>query len=270
MSYILDALKKSEKERQRGTLPDMLTVQDIVAERPGRRYVWVYFLLAALFLNAGIFAWWLGFSHTEKTKAVQPSIAEHASPPVPVKDAAEAVPDRDKPTAVSPEATSPELRPVAKKILPVNENAVSANSDGNSVRSEGVQEVSDVQRKILPDRPVSVSSAIKPSKPSPEKVKQAEGADRLPTGPTGGLVEMPDENKIYKLKELPSSIRQNLPSFSISALMYSSNPASRMVRINDQMMYEGQDLTAEVKLEEIARDGLIFRYHKYRFYVGVK
>jgi len=269
MSYILDALKKSEKQRQRGTLPDMLTVQDIVAERPGRRHVWVYFLLAALFLNAGIFAWWLGFSHTEKKKAVQPSIAEHASP-VPVKDAAEAVPDKDKPAAVFPEATSPEMRPVAKKILPVDESAVAANPDRNSARSKGIQEASDAPRKVLPDRPAPVSSAIKPSERSPEKVKQAEGADRLPAVPTGGPAEMPDENKIYKLKELPSSIRQNLPSFSISALMYSSNPASRMVRINDQMMYEGQDLTAEVKLEEIARDGLIFRYHKYRFYVGVK
>lgn len=269
MSYILDALKKSEKERQRGALPDMLTVQDIVAEKPGRRFVWVYFLLAALFLNAGIFVWWLGFSHTEKTKAVQPSIAGHASPAA-VNDAAEAGPDRDKPVAVSREAIGPEVRPVAKKVLPVTESTVSANPDRNSVRSKRVPEVPDVQRKIVPDLPASVSSTIKPSELSPEKVKQAEGANRLPSVPTGGLAEIPDENKIYKLKELPSSIRQNLPSFSISALMYSSNSASRMVRINDQMMHEGQDLTAEVKLEEIARDGLIFRYQKYRFYVGVK
>ena len=47
MSYILDALKKSEKERQRGALPDMLTVQDIVAEKPAKRLSWVYLLAAA-------------------------------------------------------------------------------------------------------------------------------------------------------------------------------------------------------------------------------
>ncbi len=53
---------------------------------------------------------------------------------------------------------------------------------------------------------------------------------------------MPDENKLYKLQELPSAIRQDLPVFSVSALLYSSNPDSRMVRINEQMMHEGQDL----------------------------
>ena len=81
---------------------------------------------------------------------------------------------------------------------------------------------------------------------------------------------MPDENKLYKLQELPSAIRQDLPAFSVSALLYSSNPASRMVRINEHMMYEGQDLTAGVKLEEITREGIILRYQKYRFYVAVK
>ena len=60
MSYILDALKKSEKERQRGTLPDMLTVQDIVAEKPRKSLVWVYLLGVVLSLNAGMMVWWVG------------------------------------------------------------------------------------------------------------------------------------------------------------------------------------------------------------------
>ena len=76
MSYILDALKKAEKERKQGTLPDMLTVQDIVAEKPKKSRVSVYFLAAALVLNAGIFVWWLGFSHTAKTKVSQTATTE--------------------------------------------------------------------------------------------------------------------------------------------------------------------------------------------------
>ena len=128
----------------------------------------------------------------------------------------------------------------------------------------------DVQSKLVTDRPASGSDTPKPAEISTEKAKQAEGAGRLPSGPANGFAEMPEENKIYKLMELPSSIRQSLPSFSVSALLYSSSPASRMVRINEQMMHEGQDLTAGVKLEEITRDGLIFRYQKYRFFVATK
>jgi len=32
MSYILDALRKSEKERQQGTVPDFMTVQDAMVQ----------------------------------------------------------------------------------------------------------------------------------------------------------------------------------------------------------------------------------------------
>ena len=80
MSYILDALKKSEKERQRGVLPDMLTVQDIVAEKPAKHLHWVYLLAAALLLNAGALVWWLSFSHTNKSNVVQTSRADNISP----------------------------------------------------------------------------------------------------------------------------------------------------------------------------------------------
>ena len=81
---------------------------------------------------------------------------------------------------------------------------------------------------------------------------------------------MPDENKLYKLQELPSAIRQNLPAFSVSALLYSSNPDSRMVRINEQMMHEGQDLTEGTKIGRDCQGRDHTQYQKYRFYVGVK
>ncbi len=93
MSYILDALKKSEKERQRGALPDMLTVQDIVAEKPAKRLHWVYLLAAVLLLNAGALVWWLGFSHTNKTNVVQTSKTDNTSP-LSVNEAAQAVPGK--------------------------------------------------------------------------------------------------------------------------------------------------------------------------------
>ncbi len=269
MSYILDALKKSEKERQRGTIPDMLTVQDIVAEKPEKHFMWAYLLVAILILNAGVFVWWLGFSHTKKAKVIETSKAGNISL-LPANDTAQTAPDRVNSSLYSTQPISPKLGPVAENSAPVIENAVSANTDSNSDRSKVVQEIPDVPRKISPNSPASANYIIKPSEPAPAKSEQAERTVSLSSELAGGLAEMPDENKIYKLRELPSHIQQNLPSFSIAALMYSSNPSSRMVRINNQMMYEGQDLTAGVKLEEITKDGVIFRHQKYRFYVGVK
>lgn len=270
MSYILDALKKSEKERQRGTLPDMLTVQDIVADKPKKRLAWwAYLITATVILNAGMFVWWLGFIYTEKAKVVQAPVIEKA-PLLSINDVAQTGPGRDKLFPDSAQRIVKESSPVAKNIVSAGVSAPSVNPDNSLPQSRG-QAVPDIQRKTSPDKLASVKDAVKPpAAPTPAKQEQAENSAHIPSGPTGDHAEMPDENKIYRLKELPSSIQQGLPTFSISALMYSGNPASRMVRINDQMMYEGQDLTAGVKLEEITKDGVIFRHQKYRFYVGVK
>ncbi len=261
MSYILDALKKSEMERQRGTLPDMLTVQDIVAEKPSKRLPWVYLLAAALLLNAGVLVWWLGFSHINKSNVVQTSKTGNISP-LSVNESAQAVSGKVMPSADPVQSITSEVRPADRNIAPVIENSEPATSVKNQHPLKGLQEVQT--------HPVSASNTIKPSAPAPVKSEQPAGAGRIPSDPAGGLSEIPDENKLYKLQELPSAIRQNLPAFSVSALLYSGNPDSRMVRINEQMMHEGQDLIAGVKLEEIARDGIILRYQKYRFYVAVK
>lgn len=269
MSYILDALKKAEKERQRGTIPDMSTVQDIVAEKPKKRFIWAYLLVAILILNAGVFVWWLGFSHTKKAKVIETSVTAK-TPLLSANDAAQTIPDRVNSSLDSTQPISPKLGPIAENSAPVIENAVSANTDSNSGRSKEMQKVPDTWEKISPHNPVSANNRVKPDEFPPAKAEQAESTAPLSSEPADALAEMPDENKIYKLRELPSRIQQSLPSFSIAALMYSGTPSSRMVRINNQMMYEGQDLTAGIKLEEITKDGVIFRHQKYRFYVGVK
>ena len=261
MSYILDALKKSEKERQRGILPDMLTVQDIVAEKPAKPLHWTYLLAAALLLNAGALVWWLGFSHTNKTNVFQTSKTDNISP-ISVDESAQAVPDRVKPSPDSTQSIGSGFRPAGRNTVSVIENNESPASSGKQQPPKGLPEIQA--------HPASAENTIKPSEPVPVKSEQTAATGRLPSDPTGGLSQIPDENKLYKLQELPSAIRQDLPAFSVSALLYSSTPASRMVRINEHMMHEGQNLTEGVKLEEITRDGIILRYQKYRFYVAAK
>jgi general secretion pathway protein B len=269
MSYILDALKKSEKERQRGTLPDMLTVQDIVAEKPKKRFLWPALLVAVLLLNAGVFVWWSGFFQTKEAKIMRNSMPDVALPSS-TNEATQEISGRDKSTPESAEPISPELSSVDSNIAPLIKKPVSPLVDKNSLRSKGPDGMVDVRKKRLPAHAVSPNDTTKAVEFPLAKTEQSEGSGRLLSEPASGIADIIDENKLYHLKELPPSVRQNLPSFSISALMYSSNPASRMVRINDQMLHEGQELSAGLKLVEITKDGVIFRHQKYKFYVGVK
>jgi general secretion pathway protein B len=75
---------------------------------------------------------------------------------------------------------------------------------------------------------------------------------------------------VYNLYELPPSIQQNLPAFSITAHIHTGDPASGMVKVNGQTMREGQELSPGLRVEEIIPDGVIFRYQNYRFRVGLK
>jgi hypothetical protein len=59
MSFILDALKKSDQERQRRAAPSIHTEHSTATEQPWeRRRLWPYLVIPALLLNAGLFFWW--------------------------------------------------------------------------------------------------------------------------------------------------------------------------------------------------------------------
>lgn len=81
MSYILEALKKSDQERQRGTVPDLHTVQGSLTEQRERRPRWPYLVAFALLLNAGLMLWWLRpwLSQAQRTAAQTSTDSSHAS-----------------------------------------------------------------------------------------------------------------------------------------------------------------------------------------------
>ncbi|MDH4232437.1 MAG: general secretion pathway protein GspB [Nitrospirota bacterium] len=267
MSYILDALKKSAKDRQRGNLPDMLTVQDIVVERPKKRLVWPFLLAVVLLMNAGALVWWLAFSQTEKAAENPTGNASFSSDVN--KAAEEAAGSAHLSSEFSPPATT-ELKPAGSAPAPLTKKTTSDVSVREPFRSKGEKDVPDIQREAAPHQPGAVNNALAIPESGPAKPKPTDPAVRLSPEAAGALPEVLDESKLYRLSELPPSIRQNLPSFSISALLYSSDPVSRMVSVNGQMMHEGEYLTGGVRLEEIAKDGVIFRHNKIRFRVDIK
>jgi general secretion pathway protein B len=78
MSYILDALKKSEAERSRGSVPTLL----IPAQTQFRSSVAIWVLLGALIVNACLFAAWMFWPAAPTTpQAVAPAGIPAPTPP---------------------------------------------------------------------------------------------------------------------------------------------------------------------------------------------
>jgi len=261
MSYILDALKKSEKERKQGTVPDLMTVQDIMVQEPKRRSLLSYLLLVALLLNAALLAWWLVPWQSKKPRVVTHSTAgqQHES-----KAGAFLSPDLTTVSSSGIMVTKKGPVPELESTVPKKE----ADSETTVQQKKPLQTSTDLQEQTS-DEVMSSIDKRSLRETSPPVQQQTQITRQVPSElkPTKKRLA-PGENKIYNLDDLPLSIRQSVPPITISVSLYSNDPDSRMAKINGSMMREGDYLTADLKLEEITPDGVIFSYQSYRFRTG--
>jgi general secretion pathway protein B len=256
MSFILDALKKSEKERLHGSVPDIMTVQDTVLYEPGNRSFWKYILLVALLLNGGILTAWLVFQGAAKPVAVDSTDSQK------IESAALADLDTVSSAVIPAEINNNDQIP--DPVLPVETDRVSRQNkagiagtraegdlDSNTTRNRVAEETPESRdtKSVLYSAPAEKKDRIEPMLSREERILSlpVPAEQSLPVGQYVSI----DKEKVFTLKELPDSIRKDLPEINISAYMYSSNPMSRLVTINDQIWHEGETLMPGMKLEEI-------------------
>lgn len=222
MSYILDALKKSEQERQRGSVPDLLTVQAEIVQSPRRSFPWAYLIAAAVLLNAGIAVWWL--------------------------------------------LPAPAGRPEVPAAAPVQQQASGLKEERQLKAAEQPLPEGETKQPKKEAAPHQADRTALPSNPAPEPTK----AERPAVSSEPVSIPPADPGRIYNLKELPAALQKGLPKFGLSAFMYASDPALRMVRINDQMMREGQELSPGLRLQEITAEGVVMTSQGYQFFISMK
>ena len=232
MSYILDALKKSDQQRQRGMKPTLHTSQTNVIALQQPAYLF-YTVLAAILICAGIAIGWL-----------RPWQPEQALPEV-KSIVAKSTIARTQPSNPVPQTALLKIpqQPIPEMLLlpPTPEPVVLA-------------QVSLVQKQDKPDLSIPKVVAKTP------KAKVASVPEK-----TTPIEAAPDQREVWAMAELPASIQQAIPKMSISGLVYSGDHEGRLVGINDQLMREGEYLVPGLKLEQITPDGVIFSFKKYRF-----
>jgi hypothetical protein len=102
------------------------------------------------------------------------------------------------------------------------------------------------------------------AKETPESIAQPELA------PVSAISRMPpEEPPIVDLAELPLEIRERLPSVEVTAHIYASDPALRMVKINGYNQREGDWLAQDHQLIEITETGLVLQWIDRRYRMDV-
>jgi general secretion pathway protein B len=233
MSYILDALKKIEQKRAQEEAVKPLSFYEAAGgAAPRKRALWPILLVAALILNAGVLFWWIGFRGGDK---------------------------KETPVQAAPSAPSVALRnPVdqlkaIKKELPALHPTTAPVPDEKEKKKEKLP-VQKAEEKVAPPKPAKVESP--PAKPKEEIPAEKTVARK--------------SNRVFNVEELPEGVRKSLPSFKVSAHVYTADPEGRLIRINDRTAQEGQEAGPGIKVEEIVPGGAILSYQGYRFRVGMK
>jgi len=141
------------------------------------------------------------------------------------------------------------------------EHRETANTAGIKTKDVGSENSPAPQAAQSGPLPAAASSNA-PNLPA-ESVK----ADRSATPPPGS--RHGDKGKTPDYRELPASLKQELPELNISGHFYDADPAGRLIVVNGRTLREGQDVSVGLKLEQITASGAVFSYQGSRFSKGV-
>lgn len=238
MSFILDALRKSDQQRQRSATPTLTTAQTTAAPPRQPALLW-YGLMAAALVGAGILIGWM---HQAPSEPVAMTI-----PPGPGKP----VETRGPAFTAAPLAAAPET--FRKPEPPAPQREATTPLPAATPPSLTAVKPPTAVTPPLPGPAVVATTAKETAAPRPAE----------PANPVAGDAQR--ESSVMLLSELPPAIQQEIPKLSILAHSYSSKPKARFVFINDRMVREEEYPVPGLRLEQITPDGMVFSYRGYRF-----
>lgn len=229
MSYILEALKKSEQERKQGAVPNIQSVHKGSAsydepDESNSGVAFKLFLLALVFVFIGGagFLWYERlFPAGKEQQLVQNTLPA-------------------EPAALQAGKTTPAIKPAA--------------------RPEQTRQV----QAPTPPKPIVSPEPVKSPKPEPvvqaPKVSPKVVYSDKPLDATPEPVSVQDLEQAVAIAQLPASIRKSLPAITFTGHVYSNTPKRRSVVLNGKKLREGNSLNGELVLIAITPEGAILSY----------
>jgi general secretion pathway protein B len=229
MSFILDALKKAEAERQRQTGPTLLEVR---VTQPRRRFpLWIVIIGILLGINILLLA---VFVLRRPAVAANPPAAVVAPAAMSTAPVAAAAPATAPPTTAAPATTPPTAAAAAPAIVapvpfmptsPAGNIAADADSDGADLAAQN---------------PADFQPAV-------------------PANGTGANTRRSGETSHREPPSL-SDVDSDLPDLRLDLHVYAAHPADRYALINMHRVREGDVLPDGPRVIAIDRDGVELSY----------
>ena len=225
MSYILEALKKSDQERSKNSVPDLQTLH-IPAQLEQSSPRWPYVVIILLLLSLAFVIGWM-----QPWRQTSPEVTMHT----PATSAAEPV--------------------VVREV--VDQQPAPAVADQDSTQADtAIPEVKqakpEVERQLEQQEPRALAVAT--------VEQQIISANQQEISVPSLEIE-----SVPHLSEMPSLVQQAIPDMTFAGHVYSTNAAQRSVIINGHSMGEGDTVIQGLVVEQITSNGIVFNYQDQLF-----
>ncbi len=270
MSFILDALKKSENDRQRQSGPALFEVR--VAPPRSKLPMLAIVIVSLLVVNLGVVGWVM----LRKPAAAAVPTAPAAAAPAAAAPAA-AIPAAAIPAAAIPAPHRPHRRAIRStrrrpttcrlRIWPAGPEQRVPPPNGYAQNPNGYAQngYPPPNATYAPNQEPSLSDqgAAPTQQEQYNPDDYAPARDTPPPGTGAGRVRRGTESGLPTYEE--AATQTSIPPLHMDLHSYAADPTKRFVLINMRRLYEGQALPEGPKVESINNDSAIMSYNGTRF-----
>ena len=273
MSYILEALKKSQAERQLGALPTIHapSLHGEVAAAPGA--AWKKPLPLAVMAMAAVIVALLALVWRQPATTAAPVGA--ASSATPAAAGAVAAPVAATATASIAPAVAEHagLAAPAAAVAPNPGLAASAPPPAVATPAAAAQPVAmpppaiEAVETLKPLKTVAAQVTAERPEPARKPAPLAVAADAVHAQPSPPAALAAPDDAAPSVRELPEPIQRAIPPIAVGGYIYSKNPADRLLLIDKVLRHEGEEVAAGLVLEKLLPKAAVFNYKGYRYRV---
>jgi general secretion pathway protein B len=265
MSYILDALKKAERERGIAHVPTLATVHELRAKSSVR--LWAVSGLSIVCIGAAL---WFFLVQLKRDHRASPSSNTEVSAPVTNSPASElmgqpASAGRSPSAAHSPESLS------------ASHSEVAGGTAGSTARMNPVA-IPPPATETLTETPLIAGYGSDAGARHPTQSNVSATISPAGENSPGGQPAATAENSSSRQSVMPSrsgeakpaaagaqakplTLREAMSTMTMSILSYSENKADRLVFINGRKYIEGDYVEDRYLLESITPEGAVLSYN---------
>jgi general secretion pathway protein B len=254
MSFILDALKKSESDRQRQSGPALFEVR--VAPPRTRLPLWAIAIAVLLVVNLGIVMWMLlRHQHASSTPGPQPVTAASAPPssgiPVPVVATNAAAPPGTAPPAAlaAPPPTAGTPGSPAATPAAATTPAAAPPAAGLAAAATGAAA-----------GPGTANGAADSA-----NAEDYAPAEEPPASGLGNHVRRATASGVPLYQDVSTTPGTRLPQLRLDLHVFAARPQDRFVMINMHKLREGDTLPEGVHVDSITPEGAVLTYNGSKF-----